>query len=277
MALRLSKQQLQQFPAEKSPLRATLPKSTSKTSLQQRVIDLLLHAISSRLLAKRLMVVFSFTQLTILSYLVLILYKLHLKTLENNTKTNNFSEFILFALPGTFLIPFTIGFTLWPSFLLFGLFSSRNSREIDTIVPHIDFIKVQQLALFNNIHTHIFNKKMDALRETLGKIPNDVKLLIVEACRNDLEYEKAQTIGPLLWKPKYKLNPTTTWTRVLSLWTLFTGVHDRYGISPDLKLKIGGLAVMVFSRDAFLVCLSCIVRYNLIIWITKAPALVPSP
>jgi hypothetical protein len=273
MSLRISKQQPQQFPDERSPLSANFPKSTSKTGLKQRAIDLLLYGIGSRLLAKRLMIVYAFSQLSIISYLISFFYQIHLKTIEPHTNTNNFSEYILFALPGTFLIPLSIGFTLWPSFLLFGLFTSRNSREIDTITSHIDFIKTHQLILFNKIHTNIFNQKMHALRESLGKIPDDVKLLIVEACRNDLEYEKSQTIGPLLWKPKYKLNPITTWTRVVSLWTLFTGVHDRYGIASDFKFTIGGLTVMVFSRDAFLVCLSCIVRYNLIIWITKSTTL----
>jgi hypothetical protein len=270
MSIQFRKRQQELHPTELSPEGASFPIYEKNVSAKQNLKSILLYVIGSRYLAKRVMLFYTLAQSSLITFLLYRSFNLHMNYLTLATNSTNFIGFLKYCLPGTLLIPSLIGLLIWPAFLLFGLSRHRNSRQIDTIVPHIEWIKHQQLKLINKIHDDDFNQRINTLTKVLGKkVPNDVKMLIVETCRNDLQYEKDKVIGPLTWKPKYQLNPTITWERVVSLWALFTGIGSQYGIPTDYKFKFRGFTLMVFSRDGFLVCLSCILRYNLILWVTK--------
>ncbi|KAJ3262347.1 hypothetical protein HK103_002788 [Boothiomyces macroporosus] len=159
---------------------------------------------------------------------------------------------------------------IWPTFILFGSYNCNNLQDLDTIKNHILWIRQKQVQIAEFMIDTEFQLQMKELVAQLGnKLPNELKFQIIEQCEFDHEQFKLHAFSPMLWQSKCHYRGESIWARNIELWTLFTGFGDILGTRKYYPIGTSKYWFLVFSRDAAILTASCLLRYTLIIWLTK--------
>lgn len=253
-----------------SPL-GNLPSDQHETERSSAIFDLIQMILVSRSTGSKIMLTFATAQLLFLTRLSWIVYQWHLQHIYQNVKRASLPQYLLHTVPGLFILPFIIGFMIWPTFLVIGLASVRKFQDLNTIAPHLALIRQAQLKTFTGITDYFLHRQIDAMDESIGnRLPEDIKWLIKKRLNRDHEIYKQRLTTSLRWQSRIRHQFEPRWTRVMRLWTLYTGINESYGIPTYLPIGFGDVWLCVFSRDGFLVCMGCLLRFHLIVWVLQS-------
>ena len=220
-------------------------------------------------LSKYGFLLFNLFQTFILLYCSNTVYCTHVEFVHQYTK-GNFSTFVISMLPGLITLPTIVSLIMWPTFCIFRLVLLKDEFQVDSVQNQIDIFRTIQSIALGLVLDYSYKKRRKAFDLAIGnQIPFDIKWRILRTLDNDHEFYRQKTLNPLIKQRKRRNAYLGEWNRVMVLWSLFTGIRDEYGIPTHISLKIRGFNVFVFCRDGFLVSVSCLLRFTLIIWITS--------
>lgn len=229
------------------------------------------HVLNARRIANKVILCAALLQIIIFGSLAFMVAQWHLSVMfVQCTLSSNIFEYGLHLAPGLLAIPSFTSLMVWPVFIVVGSFKSHVSQELDTIGPHLSLVRSFQAALYGRLLDNDFEKECQAFIEATGKtIPNDIKWLIIDKLATIHFHSRVAALAPLLWKSKLRYHNEPVWARVMVFWSLFSGIHESSNIPTHFPIAFNGLWLLVISRDGFLITFGCLIRYALIVWITK--------
>jgi hypothetical protein len=228
------------------------------------------YVLCSRKTANRIMFLFALFQLILFGSSSIYCYAWHLERLKNSPR-DTFGMFLIYVSPSLLALPISISFMIWPFYVALGIRMSRTFHDVHTIAPHLIRIREIQKEIYSSIHKIDFDKEIDQMHKSIGsRLPLEIKLMIEKRLEDAYNERIASKIAALTWKSKIQYRHQPNWTRVTLLWSMYTGINERYQIPSYWTFSMRNYWVLVFSRDAFLVSLSCLFRYSMIIWILFA-------
>ena len=225
--------------------------------------------LTSNTIAGKLLLIYNTIQLIGLVYIAKVVYNWHINFVHHYSQYG-FGIFLVSMIPGLIILPMISGLVVWPTFCIFRLLIVRLECQVESVQKHIDIMKNLQSRLVCLVMDYAVGIKIDAFTNTIAnKIPVDIQYLILKTLQQDHLYNKRKVVDGILFR-RQKIGPTMSeWGRVLNFWALFTGIRDEYGIPTHISVKLYGFNLLVLCRDGFLVCLSCLLRFGIIIWITR--------
>ena len=249
---------------KKSP---STPFGSPVSKNSQTQLGFVINILASNAIAKWLFLTYNLVQLSVLFQMARFVYSWHIDFVHSCSKYG-FAVFSLSMIPGMIVLPLITGFVVWPVFCVFRLVILRDSCQVESVQKHIDILKKVQSKVLSIVLDHVYDARRNAFDKVI-KVPFDIKWLILKTMDRDYAFSKKVVLDQILKRTR-KGNPTMSeWTRVLSFWALFTGVRDEYGIPTHIALNLEGFNLLVLCRDGFLVCLSCLLRFTIIVWMTR--------
>jgi hypothetical protein len=242
-------------------------KKDADKSLLANTLDRIL---CSRKTGKRIIMSVATIQFLMFGSIALRCYSWHLSRMES-LATSTFGLFLIQCLPSLLALPLVIGFMIWPFYVVFGMLISRTFHDLHTVAPHLVAIRNCQQFIFKYLRDQEFNKKMDAMHQSIGRrLPVELRMLVEEECARTHRNGITLKTAALRWKSKLQGQFQPSWNRVTLLWSMYTGINQRYNIPAYWSIAIRHYWILVFSRDAFLVSLSCLFRFTMITWMLLA-------
>jgi hypothetical protein len=248
-----------------SPTSPYLPdfKNELKRSWIAELVD---RVLCSRKTTNRIMMAFAAVQLIFFGSLSVHCYYWHLSRMTE-ANSDRFAIFIIQVLPSLLALPISVGFMIWPLYIILGLSMTRTFYTLNTIEDHTCGLCELQQSLFTKIHENEFNTRMNAMHCGIGnRLPLEIKLMIEKECRVSLINTITTRTAALRWKSKIQPQFQPNWNRVTMLWSMYTGINERHRIPSFWSISMKRYWIFVFSRDAFLVAFSCLVRFSMITW-----------
>ena len=63
-------------------------------------------------------------------------------------------------IPTLFLLPILVGLSVWPTFIIIGLFRSHDTQDLDTVDHHLSFLRHWQARIYSNILERIHEQEV---------------------------------------------------------------------------------------------------------------------
>jgi hypothetical protein len=252
-----------------SPTTPLLPdvKKDGEKSWLEFVFD---RVLCSRKTGKRIIMSLAIFQFLMFGRIALRCYSWHLSRMES-LSASTFGFFLIQCLPSLLALPIAIGFMIWPFYIIFGMFVSRTFHDLHTVAPHLVSLRNLQQHIYTAVRDREFNSKMDAFHQSIGgRLPLELRMMVEEECARTHRNAIALKTAALRWKSKIQGQFQPSWNRVTLLWSMYTGINQRFNVPAYWSISIRHYWILVFSRDAFLVSLSCLFRFTMITWMLLA-------